>query len=92
MLLPMTIETATYGLTAGLFRKRALNVYLSTLLAMLAGRLVYTLVFLLLGRVSGPVVLFWQKAFMPGLVSALIMLAGLPIAASGISYLLKDKE
>ncbi|AEJ18242.1 ECF transporter S component [Gracilinema caldarium] len=92
MLLPMTIETATYGLTAGLFRKVKLNVYISTLLAMLAGRLAYTLVFLGLGRISGSLLAFWQKAFMPGLLSALIMLLGLPLLASGLSSLLKDKE
>jgi len=92
MLLPMTIETAIYGLTAGLFRKFKLNVYLSTLFAMILGRLAYTLVFLSLGRISVPLMSFWQKAFMPGFVSAIIMLIGLPILASGMSQLLKDKE
>lgn len=90
VLFPMTLETITYGTVAGLFRKLKFNLYLSTLLSMLAGRLVYTLVFLFLGRVSGSLLAFWQKAFLPGLVSSLVMLFFLPVLAAVIGNNLKN--
>ncbi len=77
---------------AGLFRKLKLNGFVSTLLAMVAGRLVYTLVFLGLGRISGPLVAFWQKAFAPGLVSAAIMLIALPLLASLLGNVLQQRH
>jgi len=46
ILLPMTLELAAYGMFAGLFRKFKLDTIVSTLLAMIAGRLVYTLAML----------------------------------------------
>ena len=92
MLLPMTLETATYGLGSGVFRKLKLNVYVSTFLAMIAGRLVYTFTFLFLGRISTSILAFWQKAFKPGLVSALIMLLALPLLASAMGNILQQRH
>jgi niacin transporter len=92
VLFPMTLETITYGTMAGLFRKLKCNLYLSTLFSMLAGRIVYTLVFLALGRISGSLLMFWQKAFLPGLVSSLVMLLGLPLLAVLIVNSLKNTK
>ncbi|MCA1949059.1 MAG: ECF transporter S component [Treponema sp.] len=92
MLLPMTAETAAYGLAAGLFRRLHLNMYLSTFFAMLSGRIVYTFMFLGLGRISGPITGFWQKAFVPGLVSAAIMLLALPLLASLLGNVLQQRH
>lgn len=92
LLLPMTFELAAYGFFAGIFRKLKLDTIVSTLFAMIAGRLVYTLAMFNAVKTAGSVINFWQKSFVPGLVAALIMLVVLPPGAYMLSKLLYGKK
>ncbi len=92
ILLPMTFELAAYGFFAGIFRKLKLDTIVSTVLAMIAGRLVYTLAMFNAVKAAGSIINFWEKSFAPGLVAALIMLVVLPAGAYMLCKLLYDKK
>lgn len=92
MLLPMTLELTAYGVFAGLFRKIKLDTIISTLLAMLAGRIVYTLAMFNAVKAAGSLLNFLKKSFVPGLVSALIMLIVLPVGTYMLCKLLNNRK
>ncbi len=52
ILIFMIFELAAYGLVAGLLSKK-LNVYLSLIIAMVSGRVVYALVLIVAGNILG---------------------------------------
>ena len=76
----MTVELAVYGLVAGLLREKARwNPWAALATALVAGRLAYLAVTLLLGTaVTLP---FLQATLLPGLPAAAIQLLLLPFAA-----------
>ena len=88
----MAFELAVYGCAAGLFYrllpKKKWSVYIALVGAMLAGRIVYGIVYLIisgLGFVSTEVTwaFFWTKAFVapfPGIVLQLVLIPVLVIA------------
>ena len=82
----MSFELATYGAAAGLLYRllprKGWSIYVSLILAMLAGRAVYGIVYLLitgLGLVSAEVTwtFFWTKAFvkpLPGIILQIVLI------------------
>ncbi len=77
-LLPaMTVELAVYGLTAGWLREKARwSAWAATAAALLAGRLAYLGVTLLLGKVIN--LAFLQASLLPGVPMAIVQLLTLP--------------
>jgi len=82
MLLPMTVELATYGLATGFLREVVrLNPFISTTVALLLGRIVFILSVLLSGAVAANQIQYFQAALLPGLVAAVCQIAALPFLA-----------
>lgn len=76
----MTVELAVYGVTAGWLREKARwSAWAALGMALVAGRVAYLLVMLLMGRlVNGE---FLQATLLPGLPAALLQWAVLPLIA-----------
>ncbi len=73
----MTIELAVYGLTAGLLREKARwSPWAAMVAALVAGRLAYLAVVLLMGRVINAA--FLQATLLPGLPVAVLQALVLP--------------
>lgn len=82
MILPMTLELATYGLMTGLFRENArLNSFVSVAIAVMIGRIVFLLTVLIAGSVGTPFMAYLQAAMLPGLIAMAGQIALLPFVA-----------
>jgi niacin transporter len=82
MIMPMTLELATYGFLAGfLCEQWKFNRFVSLAIALVAGRLVFIGAVLVLGSVifNGQYV---QAAIIPGLIAAGLQIATVPLIAS----------
>jgi len=82
MITSMTLELATYGLVAGLLCERLqLNRFVSLVVALIAGRLVFVGAVLALGSVIFNSQ-YIQAALVPGLGAAGLQIATIPLIAS----------
>ena len=83
MIPAMTVELATYGALAGLFRERfELNGFVAILLAILGGRLVFIATVAVTGATSDALPVYLAAALAPGLPAALAQIGLLPPAAA----------
>jgi hypothetical protein len=82
MILPMTMELATYGLMTGLLRENGrLSSFLAVTIAAVIGRIVFLLTVLIAGSVSTPFMAYLQVAMLPGLIAMIGQIALLPFVA-----------
>jgi niacin transporter len=86
-LLPLiTVELGIYGLCAGLLaQKSRINAFLSLVITLIAGRIGFTLMALLLGRIQEGLGPFLQASFAAGLPAAGLQVLLLPVAAAALS-------
>ena len=90
MALPLMVpELAVYGLVSGILREKTkINQFVILLAASAAGRITYLAFALVLGRVEN-LTQFAAKAFLPGAIAALAIIAVVPFMAKGIRTLLE---
>jgi hypothetical protein len=79
----MTLELATYGFLAGLFRGTLdLSRPLSTVLSILGGRVVFLAIAVTTGAIAAPLGAYLKAALIPGIPAALGQILLLPFAAA----------
>lgn len=82
MIAPMTIELACYGAVAGLCREQfKLSGFVSTAIALIAGRIAFLAIVFSAGSVSQSFVPYLQAAMLPGLIAAAVQIIALPFIA-----------
>lgn len=78
----MVPELFVYGLITGLLREKfRLNAFLSAAAALIAGRIIFMLVFIMTGNVQGTIAGHFYASMMPGIAAALLQVIILPFAA-----------
>ena len=79
MELPLMIpELAVYGFIAGLLKQK-ISAFGSLAVSLIAGRIVYLILFTLTGRLDVSVFEFIQRIWAPGIIAVLIQVALLPL-------------
>lgn len=81
VLMPMTVELFAYGFLAGLLKEMKLNVYVSTAIALIAGRILYVISVFALGLTGNDLSAYLAASMLPGLLAAAAQVAILPSIA-----------
>lgn len=82
MILPMSVELAAYGAVTGFCRESLrLNGFVSVLVGLLVGRVVFVATVVIAGSVSQPLAAYLQAAMLPGIIAALAQMVTLPFIA-----------
>lgn len=78
----MLPELFVYGTITGLLREKfRMNAFVSVAAALIAGRIIFMMVFILSGNVQGSISDHLADSMMPGIAAALIQILILPFAA-----------
>ena len=79
--LPLMIpELAVYGFIAGLLKQK-ITAFGALTVSLIAGRVVYLLLFAMIGRLNVPASEYIQMIWMPGLLAVVLQIVFLPILA-----------
>ncbi|MCL2252749.1 MAG: hypothetical protein FWC12_12660, partial [Treponema sp.] len=90
MMLPLMIpELAVYGLLTGLLKNKITS-FGSVTVALIAGRIVFLLLFVISGRLSVPFFEYAQTTWMPGIVAVILQIVLLPFLAALYIRSVKD--
>ncbi|MCL2186635.1 MAG: hypothetical protein FWB86_12415 [Treponema sp.] len=90
MMLPLMIpELAIYGLLTGLLKNK-ITAFGSLAVALIAGRIVFLILFAISGRLNVPVLEYAQITWLPGLGAVLLQIALLPFLAGLYIKFVKD--
>ena len=78
----MTFELFTYGFVVGVLRQRFnVNAFVSTTIAIFAGRIMFVLLVLVTARASITNVEYFRSALVPGIIPAMLQIIILPFIA-----------
>jgi hypothetical protein len=90
MNLPLMIpELAAYGLIAGLLKQKT-TAFGALAISLIAGRIVYLLLFAAVGRLEIPMLEYMKVIWMPGLAAIILQIALLPILSGLYIKWIKD--
>ncbi len=78
----MAFEMATYGIIVGYLNKRKVNIYINLIIAMLAGRIIYSLSYYIIGYMVGihlRPLLAIAISFLSGIIGVILQLVIIPL-------------